>query len=281
MLLWGRKPFIALRVFGTEGQYPSFEIRSARHVFVPSESLVWAAVIQPVLPDDWDLGEVVSLVPEEVRLLSAIALCERDPWERPRTTITHLANSYMTLGAGDLNLTAPAIFEHVADKARSIAPNNLQYRVRPLGSRDDALALLERIDVTDQLLLAGLARLLGAGRLIAAHNEREEAAISLYVSMGAALEFIRLHLSVNAETDISFGEVHAYLRRALPNGNRLAEYFAEQYEERIIATHPSNRFGEFWAPPLMADDVYDLQKSLIVLFRHILLDENGGGGHAN
>lgn len=281
MSLWGREPYLALRVLGAEGIYPSFEIRSATHVFIATPALVWTAVVQQPLPHEWERGEVVSLVPEEVRLLSAISLCERNPWDKPRAAVTHLAHDHIPSWDGRIDLTDPNTFELVQDKARSLAPPNLAYTVRHLGSRNDALAILERIDTDDQLLLAGLARFLGGKRLATAHNEREEAVISLFVAMGAGLEFVRLHLSYQVGRDASFEDVHEYLRRALPHGEHLGDFFAAQYEERIVATHPSNRLGEFWAPPIMADDLYDLEKALIVLFRHIILDEGEECMHAN
>ena len=56
----------------------------------------------------------------------------------------------------------------------------------------------------------------------------------------------------------------------------MAEYFELRHDERIMATHPSNRFGEFWTLPLMVGDIYHLRKTLIALYRHLFLGEIPG-----
>jgi hypothetical protein len=280
MSLWSRKPFIAVRVLGRTGQYPQFEIRSPSHMYSASERLVWTAVLQPALSREWELGEVTVLVPEEVRVLSAVALSESRLWEKGLPIITHLADAQVDPSTLGFDLTVPATFRAVEELAHSLIGRNSfidnPYVTRvDLGSREDAVDLLTNIDAGDQLLLAGLARLLGAGRILQM-NEPEEAAISLFVSMGAALEYVRLHLEDESGREAAFAAVYDYFRRTFPHGDEVVEYFEARYDERVIATHPANRFGEFWAPPLMADDVYHLQKTLIGLYRHILLGETDG-----
>src|SRR5687768_13175929 len=88
MSLWARKTFVSVRVLGTAGHYPSFPIRSQFHLYQPTESLVWTAVVQRPLPDDWGLGESTQLTPEEVRLQAAISLCESDPWNNGIPIVT-------------------------------------------------------------------------------------------------------------------------------------------------------------------------------------------------
>lgn len=287
MSLWSRKPFIAVRTFGTHGSYPNFEIRSSSHLFIPTAELVWSAALQPALPEDWEVGEFTPLVPEEVRLLSSIALCESDTWARGIPVLTHWANSHLDPAVVGFDLTNENTFDQVRDAAADLGSGpgtwtkaneiKIEYTIRDVGQRGDAILLLQNIDSNDQLLLAGLARLLGANRLLAVANEPEEAAISLFISTGAALEFIRLHLcDTKGSENVPFSEVYGYFRRTFPNGDQVAEYFQERYDERIIATHPSNRFGEFWAPPLMMGDVYHLRKAVIALYRHLFLGEVEG-----
>ena len=149
------------------------------------------------------------------------------------------------------------------------------YDVPPtIGRLEDAMALIAEIDAEDQLLLAGLARFLEAGGLLQAH-ETEAAATSLFISMSAALDFIRKFLgaSTGSEGTVPFDAVHSYFRRTFPHGDEVVEYFEARWEARIIAVHPASRYGEFWAPPLMVDDVYWLRKMMITLYRHIVLGE--------
>lgn len=287
MSLWSRKPFVAIRILGEDGQYPSFEIRSPTHLFIPGADITWSAVFQPALPEDWDIGECTSLMPEEVRLFSAISLCEVNPWDNGMPIVTNKSFTHMPVSNSDYDLSSPASLHHLlstvatitSESTPRIRPNHRgsessPYDIRELGDKDDALNLLANIDCSDQLLLAGLARLLGAGRLLSSANEPEEAAISLFISMGAAIEFIRQSLCYQRGTaSVPFSDVHTYLSSTYPSGNQIAEYFEEMYEHRVIATHPASRFGEFWAPPLMMGDVYALRKHLLVLYRHIALGE--------
>ena len=287
MSLWARRPFVALRLLGPHGHYPTFAIRRSSHLYTPASEGPWCAVVQPPLPTDWELGESTVLVPEEVRLFSALTLSEADPWENGRPVITHWIDTHLDLGSDpDLNLAAAPTFERLqaeVDRIRATKPplvvlyrapsDSGSYSFADVGSEADALDILDNLDATDPLLLAGLARLLGGSRLLFAAHEMEEASLSLFVSMNAALEFLRLYLTEQGTGDVSFKDVYRYLATIYPLDSEIAEYYDYMYEHRLAATHPVNRHGEYWAPPLMADDVYHLQKHLILLYRHIVLGE--------
>jgi hypothetical protein len=284
MSLWSRKPFLAVRILGRHGVYPAFEISTPGHIFVADEHIVWSAVVQAPLPEDWEIGEFTQLMPEEVRLLSAVGLSERDTWEMGQPLITHWAHSHVPLSSVDFDLTAAANRDLASATARALGTGPEQalyegkltkYVIRPdLGSHEDAIDLLNNIDSNDQLVLAGLARLLGASRVLFVAGEPEEAAISFLISMEAALEYLRLHLcDTLGTTNVPFAEVSNYLRNTFPHGEEVAEYFELRHDERIMATHPSNRFGEFWTIPLMMGDIYHLRKTLIALYRHLFLGE--------
>jgi hypothetical protein len=75
-----REPVFAFQVLGPRGNYPKLSIRTSAHAYVAAEDLVWCGIIQPPLGEDWETGEVGAFLPEEVRLLSAVVLSERDPF---------------------------------------------------------------------------------------------------------------------------------------------------------------------------------------------------------
>jgi hypothetical protein len=284
MSLWSRERFIAVRVFATHGQYPEFAIRTAAHRYEASAELVWTAVIQEPLPSDWEIGEFTLFTPEEIRLLAAVALSEPQPWENGLPIIARGVGKHVQLQLGADGLLDEAVSRQlraiVAELAIEVAGHKPAagsrdlITVRKLGLEADALDLLQATDSSDQLLLAGLARYLGASRVLLIAHEPEEGAILLYVSMGAALEFLRGHIAAERGVpEVPYAEVGNYLRRTFRHGDEMAEYFETRHEERVIAIHPANRYGEFWAPPLMMGDVYHLQKSLIGIYRHIVLGE--------
>lgn len=284
MSLWSKKPFVSVRVLGSRGHYPAFEIKTPGHVYCATESLTWMAVTQPALPEDWEFPERVILLPEEIRLLSAILLSEPDPWNNGFPGLDRGESVSLQVPIGERGLLEPGMFARLEAEAAQLAlPTVLRehaagsaprFNVYDGCSQSDAASLIENIDPQDQLLLAGLARLLGASRLISFADELEEGAIALFISMGAALEFIRLHIaSTQGVSDVPHKAVSEYLTITFPHGAEIAEYFEARHEERIISVHPANRFGEFWAPPLMVGDIYHLQKSLFGVYRHILLGE--------
>jgi hypothetical protein len=277
MPLWARKPFIAVRVLGDKGQYPAFGLRTETVVYSAAPTAVWSATLQPPLSRDWELSEFSVLAPEEVRALSAVALSESELWAKGLPILANHAVTHLDSAVVGSDMRDPHTFEAIKQVAQQHLDPAAEYKVvETLGSQADALALLDAIDSSDQLLLAGLARLLGATRVLSIANEPEEAAISLFVSMSAALEIIRLRLSDEAGKDMPYSAVYDYFRRTFEHGDEVAEYYEARYEERIIAVHPANKFGEFWTLPLMMGDVYHLRKSLIGFYRHILLGETKG-----
>jgi hypothetical protein len=280
MSLWEGRPYIAIRVLGKRGQYPAFELRTPSHLYVPSPAMTWTAALQPALPEDWEWGELSVLAPEEVRLLSAITLCEANPFGKGLPIIAHWKETHLDPAVVGFDLSSEATFRSIELAVASLPiepepPEERRFQLRTdLGTREDAIELLRQMDGTDQLLLAGLARLLGASRVMLVAGEHEEGAISLFIAMGAALELIRLCLAEEAgKKSVPFSAVSDYLASTHPDGHEIAEYFEDAYEHRVIATHPASRFGEFWAPPLMMSQVFHLQKSLMGLYRHIILGE--------
>lgn len=276
MSLWGRRPFLAVRLLGADGFYPRFTIRTPTHRYEASERLVWIAVVQNPLPEDWELSENPTLIPEEIRIIAALALSEGDPWYDGMPTATIGSSRWEEYVEEGFELTSDSGAARIDIALRALQkqmPSEHKFELRDGGNEDDAIALLANFDSRDELLLAGVGNLHAATRLMSHRvHEPEAAALCLFVAMGAALEFIRLHLNdVRGKTNTSFADVHKYIGDVYPDGNSLPDYLEEMYEHRVMATHPAGRLGEYWTPPLMVDDMFDLRKHLIVIFRHIVL----------
>jgi hypothetical protein len=151
-MVWNAEPVVSLRVLGTTGHYPSYAIRTRSHIFAPAQNLVWSAVVQRPLGNNWKLGEVYSLLPEEIRLFGAITLSEGDPWTKGYLYPTHRAATLVQcseLGTTRLNsseaiakLSERAIQLADASKMRSdrFAPDYIdEYAVSAeIGSHADA-----------------------------------------------------------------------------------------------------------------------------------------------
>jgi hypothetical protein len=286
-MVWHTDTVVSLRILGKTGHYPDFPIRTRSHLFVPTKNLVWSAVVQRPVGRNWQVGEIYSLLPEEVRLFSSITLCEGNPCRNGYLYPTNWAGKIIR-GAefATTRLNSSEASTRLSEFAIQLAEGSPQPTARMwtgapdeyalaegIGSSRDALALIRAFDIKDQLLVAGVARLLGANRIMATMDAEEEAAVSLMVSLGAAMEFIRQGLSESRGKDQEFLKVYDYLRCVFPTENYLVPFLEEMYEARVMIHHPSSRYGDVWAPPLMADDVWELRRVLTVLYRHIILNE--------
>jgi hypothetical protein len=272
-----RLPSILVRIMAPHGAYPSFDIKTPGHLFISTDSCIWSAVVQQRLPDEWERSEIVLLLPEEVRLFGAVSFCERDPFSNGQPAIALGHGFFKDPEFVGYDLSSDATFAALSEAVRS---QPTQQRLPPerdawignYGTLDDALDLLRNFDANDQLLIAGVARYLAGSRLMHG-SEREESAHAFFASMSAGLEYVRQSLSQTEKRDVSFSEVHTHLESIYPEGSELSDYLEEVYEQRVTATHPSGRFGEYWTPPVMQGDIYHLRRHIILLYRYILLSE--------
>jgi hypothetical protein len=107
-------------------------------------------------------------------------------------------------------------------------------------------------------MLRGLSAILKADMLQAHREFGEEATSVLYVAMEVAFQLIRRRLGeagLQNPTSYDFGE---FLFSSFPNEVPGVRFFAEYYDDRIKAFHPSNRFGIFAFPPMNSGDFYGL-----------------------
>lgn len=277
------KPILRFRVLGSRGNYPSFAVRSPLHVFVPSADLVWSAVVQQPLGDDWEKGEVGTFLPEEIRLFSAVCLSERDPFRNGALGLQLCRSVDVDLSEVPCALDDPAFDDFAASL---VGQREEQWEREDLyrpclrapsylsdaGSAEDAAELLAAIDPEDQLLLAGLGRLLSALQL-RADAYLEEAFFISTISLGAAMEYVRLHLEERDGGKQSYAGVYDYFRSVFPFGDPFPEFLEWMYELRVIAVHPASRFGEHWSPGVMVGMVFELENWLKVIYRHLIVGD--------
>jgi hypothetical protein len=278
-----REPVFAFQVLGPRGNYPKLSIRTSAHAYVAAEDLVWCGIIQPPLGEDWETGEVGAFLPEEVRLLSAVVLSERDPFMNGALGLERGYRRQVEAVALPCALDDPAFEKYARDLAEGLRQDaqrtdwhpllrNERPRLSDAGSHEDAMEVLGAIDVDDQLLLAGLRRMLSA-LYLRRDDYLEEAFVMSTISLGAALEFVRLHLEDRDGGSRAYKDVYNYFRGTFPFGDPFPEFLEWMYELRVIATHPASRYGEHWAPGLMVGMVYELENWLKVIYRHLILGD--------
>ncbi|HEX6036524.1 hypothetical protein [Longimicrobium sp.] len=142
-----------------------------------------------------------------------------------------------------------------------------------LGDEQAVLELIKAVDVRDELIIRGLSRLIAANHLVSYAVFFEESAVTGYISLEAALECLRQDLENTTGSSASLKDVFQIIRETFPTGESFAEVLQTDYENRIMMIHPNSRFGEYWAPPVHADEAYELLDSLVHLYRYILLGE--------
>lgn len=238
--------------------------------------MAWMATV--LVPGSPELTETARYHPEEIPLLGAAQLVIPSPWE----------HGYFWLDPGpfevvevspSFDLKSDAAEAQMIPKASELAslagdswsPDRGWYEQEDLGSNADWCDLLEAIQIEDQLMLRGLSKLQTARQLIHL-GFVEEAGVAAFVSLEAALEIIRQSLEQEENEKRTLSDVLSYIEEAFGHGPTLRPFLEDLNELRVIAVHPSSRFGEYWTPPMEVDDVYDLMPELVSLYRHVLLD---------
>ncbi len=117
--------------------------------------------------------------------------------------------------------------------------------------------LYRRISPQQPLLIRGIGCLL-EGNDVGTHGIfGEEAALSTYISLEAALRFLRAGLRDHFGREFSFPETHAYIADAIHLGDPLSQYFQDCWENRVMLVHPESRPAPTTIPPLLADHFYE------------------------
>ncbi len=272
---------IVVRLYSPAGDYPSTAGSTGDACFAVSSDLAWSATRFTPVPIEYYSPEREWLKPEEIRLLSAVALSYRAggylclyPWGAP----VYLVDADLSLSS---ELAIAALDELAREKASAQSAHPRSHVVEPTSPplvgggpydlRDDGCdqqlfrRVYDGVDPQDHLLVRGLGALLKAPLLHTHDAFHTEACVSLYIALDASLHLIlrRLRVSNPAASSLdaagylahSFGEVH-------PGKS----YFEDFYHERVATIHPSSRYGEFPDAPLSADDYYDLREDLTSVY---------------
>jgi hypothetical protein len=275
---------INLQVLGKGGHYPSFSVRSRNHLFVPNTDIVWCAVKHVPPKHTWHEVEIFTYFPEEIRLLGAISLAAGDPWDDGRFSVCPWLRSepkvdsvppfgsdefiaYGTNLASQLSASS-GVLDYCAFSSQTYSLGEQQQ-----GSEKGVKRLIRSIDPSDHLLIGGLSRYLSAQRLALTYAHFEEASLLALLALDAALEYLRLALAERIEKSLKHADVYKYLADEFPQGEVFSKWLIELYDNRIMLVHPASRLGESWTAPMLKNELWDLIRWLVLIYRHILLGE--------
>jgi hypothetical protein len=104
----------------------------------------------------------------------------------------------------------------------------------------------------------------------------EEATISNYIAMEAALQVIRAYLERERGQAVSSNDTYDFIAESIERGDGLQSYLRLCWDKRIQVLHPTSRHGEAVLPFLLADDFHETFEAVVALYRFILVGDTGG-----
>lgn len=273
-----------VRLMSPLGNYPSdtFFANSAALVI----ALEICLSIVRVKGEDWSFSEVDSLTPPEIPLLGSILLSGEggDPYIYPYPS----GHVLLLQTASDEPLTDECISEcrdflmdSLKENRSARSPAELVHMPPALGgvpynlitsghSDSERHANLQRLETASPLLLRGVALLLKA-HMAWQHPELAEAGcLFLWISLDAAHSLILQKLREDGMANPTSADAAKWFEGRSGYNVGWEKFFEDDYENRIRAIHPDNRFGAEARPQFLADDFLDLNHMLVPLFQHFL-----------
>jgi hypothetical protein len=137
---------------------------------------------------------------------------------------------------------------------------------------DDRMRVLNRLETAGPVMLRAVSCVL-KGRMAYQHREFGEAAcIFMWVALDAAHSLVLQKLRESGIANPTSTDAARYFDKVSGLGTDWEKFFEDDYENRIRAIHPDNRFGAEAVPQFLADDFLELYDALIPFF-HFLITE--------
>lgn len=131
----------------------------------------------------------------------------------------------------------------------------------------ECLALLE---TADPVMLRGIGSLIKA-QMAWRHGEFADAAcIYLWIALDAAHSLTLQKLRESGIQNPTSKDASDHFDEIAGFETPWEKFFEEDYENRIRALHPDNRFGAEARPQFLADDFYELNHLLVPYFAYLV-----------
>lgn len=271
----------SVRLLSPDGTYPAESVFAEDFAILGIDEVVWSVVHSPDDPDEYPEGAISWLTIDEIRFYAALSLAERHPRTNGRLWIhakSHPEELAFPDSDGDVD---PAILYErskllarriAADLPSPIPDRRAEPRLIDRDYTDEIFRLIRAIE-PERLLHRGLYKYLIAAELRRYPQFLEESALSAFISREAALELLRRKLSSEHDDRLRRSDVLDHLRSVFPTGEPFVDLLESDWEARVLMAHPINEFGEFWSPPVHAEECLDALNTLVCLYRYLLLDE--------
>lgn len=143
----------------------------------------------------------------------------------------------------------------------------MKYDLTPSSGADgDRLMVLRHLETADPIILRGVSCLL-KGRMAFQHPEFGEAAcIFLWIALDAAHSLVLQKLRKAGMVNPTSKDAAKYFEEISGYKTEWDKFFEDDYENRIRAIHPDNRFGAEAIAQFLADDFLELNDMMIPFF---------------
>jgi hypothetical protein len=270
-----------VRLMSPLGSYPAntFTTKSATLVVTPE---ICFSIVR-VKGEDWSFSEVDSLTPLEIPLLGSILLSvsSGNRYIYPYPTDHELLLE--TSDKEDINDKCISecrdfLLDNVRENRLRTRPagqihwppalGGIQYELIPSQHSDkERRTTLQKLESASPIILRGIGSLIKA-HMAWEHAELGEAAcIFLWICLDAAHSVILQKLRETGVVNPTSKDAARYFDKIVGYNTGLEKFFEDDYENRIRALHPDNRFGAEARPQFLADDFYELNEMLIPLFQ--------------
>ena len=280
---WNLKKGLLVRAYMPIGFYPKKALTIPSSAFIIEDDLIFSAVRFETIELENYYIDREWLKPEEIKLLSALALAVTDDYGKVysyphplgfkiedkdyalsnKTTIEQIKNALILSLQKEKN-----IFWQTVDPPPIFGGPKYKFNENAHDIKRQ-LEIHKSIDLKDHLLIRGLGAFIKGDLLSAHHIFHTEACISLHIAMEATLQLILRRLKTTMQNP-SNKDASKYLGQALNSKYVSEKYFEDYYSNRILAVHPSNRIGTFPDAPLSEDDFCDLYEQLRPVFDFLI-----------
>jgi hypothetical protein len=233
-----------------------------------------------IVKEDWGFSEVDSLAPVDIPLLGSLVLCGAG-YPYPFSGVTLEAETQEALNIGCIAECRQHLLRSLEEQKGHEGPAAIVHRPPLLGGKAydlydygestarvrDCTAVL---DSASPVVLRGVASLIKA-QMAWRHGEFADAAcIYLWIALDAAHSLTLQKLRESGIQNPTSRDASDHFNQIAGFETPWEKFFEEDYENRIRAIHPDNRFGAEARPQFLADDFYELNDLLIPYFGYLV-----------
>jgi hypothetical protein len=274
-----------VRLMSPIGRYPAKSFRSPTAALIVSTDICFSIV--QISKEDWSFSEVDILNKLEIPLFGSILLAGEAGtpylYPYPAYSLTLETESLEKIEDSQIAQCKSILLVEIQKQSAGGFPTSsfhlppclggVKYDLVPDKTSDsDRLTVLRRLEAANPVILRGVNCLMKARMAFQFFEFGEAACIFLWIALDAAHSLVLERLRQSGTVNPTTKDAVKYFEQISRQETDWERFFEDDYENRIRAIHPANRFGAEAIPQYLADDFLELYDSLIPLFEHIVLE---------